>query len=214
MDTLEKLSRLIEGYYTKNKIDKTSSLLFELRSGKYYNTSKVRSFLIESYKRLILSLSTDEYIQIKQELVSLMPHLIQERNNQKIAYSLLSDIIVYSCFQDDIDILLAYEKEIIRLVNIDKDKYFFHVITLAQTRKKLTGDISNIEDLFIKKYLVLSRMNSINYGNLIEFTSNVSGVDKRKILIHLMKCRPFRNDYIINSFMTHYEELHKMAILI
>lgn len=214
MGSVETLSRIIEGYYSKNRTEKVLSLLSEMRNGKYYSASKIRNFLIGNYKGLILSLSADEYDFIKQNILQQIPKLINERNSRKIAYSLLSQIIEYSCYHSDIEIYDTYEKEILRLAENNKEKYLYHMITLAQTRNKILGDVKNIEDFFIEKYLSLSRINSINYKYLMDFTTNVQSVNKRKFLTHLFRCKPFRNDFIINSFILQHEELQKLGTLL
>lgn len=211
--TLEELSKIIENYYAKDKVEKTLSLLQELRSGKYYPASKIRNLLITDYKTLIASLNDDEFKIIKSFLIKEIKNLISERNDRKISYALLSEIVQFSC-QKDFDIYFEYEKELFKLSNKQKDQYLYHVITLAQTRKKLIGDISNIEDFFIKKYLKLSRIKTINFKYLTDFANNVDNVNKRKFLSHLFRCKPFRNDFIIKSFILQHEELIKLGTLI
>lgn len=214
MSSIEELSKIIEGYYSKNLSDKALSILTELRNGKYHSASKKRNFLIGNYKGIILNLSSEEYSILKERIIHLIPRFINERNSRKIAYSLLSQIIEYSCYQNDFNVYDAYEKEIIRLAEINKEKYLYHVITLAQTCKNLFDDITKIENFFIQRYLTLSRLNSINYKYLMDFSINVKCCDKRKFLSHLYKLKPFRNDFIIKSFILQNEELKTLSLLI
>ncbi len=214
MGSVEILSRIVEGYYSKSKTEKVLSLLSEMRNGKYYSASKIRNFLIGNYKGLILSLSTEEYDLVKQKNLQQIPKIINEINSRKIAYSLLSQIIEYSCYQPDTEIYDTYEKEILRLAENNKEKYLYHMITLAQTRGKILGDVKNIEDFFIAKYLTVSRIKTVNYKYLIDFTLNVGSSNKRKFLAHLFQLKPFRNDHIINSFILQHDELKKLGALI
>lgn len=214
MSQVETLSKIIENFYSKSKIDKVLSLLNEMRNGEYYSASKLRSLLIGNYKSLIQNLSQEEYTTIKNHILQQIPKIINERNSRKIAYSLLSQIIEYSCLHSvDIEIYYAYEKEIMRLADTNKEKYLYHMITLAQTRKRILGDIEGIEDFFINRYLAPSRIKTINYKYLIDFTMNVETCNKRKFLMHLFSCRPFRNDFIINSFILQHEDLKKLGTL-
>lgn len=214
MENLEYLSHLIKDYYSKSKIEKTIAILSALRSGEFYYNSNERKFLIGNYKCLISSLSEEEYLLIKNEIISCVPNLIKDRDNRNIAYSLLSDIITNSCWQNDFDVFAAYQKEIFRLATINRDKYLYHIITLAQTANRLNNSISDIQDFFIDKYLQLSRLNTINYGGLIDFATNVENSNKRKLLMHIMGYAPFRNDFIIRSFIFRFDELQKFAILL
>jgi len=186
-----------------------------MRSGKYYFASKMRSLLIGNYKSLIANLTSEEYSNVKNIIVQQIPKLINERNSRKIAYSLLSQIIEYSCYHcTDVEVYHAYEKAILHLADTSKEKYLYHMITLAQTRKRVLGDIENIEDHFIKKYLSISRIKTINYRYLIDFTMNVETSNKRKFLTHLFHSRPFRNEFIINSFILQHDELRKLGTLL
>jgi hypothetical protein len=207
------LSKLIDNFYAKTKIEKVLALFNELRSGRHYAASKIRKFLIGNYKSLILNLTDEEFVFVKQVIIDNLPKLINERNSQKIAYSLLSQFIEYSCRGEDLDVYYAYEKEILRLAQTNKEKYIFHIITLAQTRKRMFNDITNIEDFFIKQYLRLSRLKSINYKHLLDFSINVD-CERRRFLLHLFKLKPFRNDFIINSFILQFDELKKLGLLI
>lgn len=211
---VEQLSKIIENFYTMSKIDKTLSILSEIRNGKYYSASKIRNYLIGCYKAIVISLSIEEYKILKEFIISNLCALIDERNDRKIAYSLLSQIIEYSCYYNDFDVYHFYEKQILILASSNKEKYLYHIITMAQTRKKILGSIETIEDFFIKKYLTISRIKSINYKYLIDFTMNVDGVDKRKFLRYLFNSKPFRNDFIINSFILQHDELKKLGTLI
>lgn len=213
MSTVEALSKLIDNFYAKTKTEKVLALFNELRSGRHYAASRIRKFLIGNYKALIINLDDEEFSVVKKIIIDNLPKLINERNSRKIAYSLLSQFIEYSCRGEDLDVYYAYEKEILRLAQTNKEKYIFHVITLAQTRKRLLGDISNIEAYFIENYLCLSRLKSINYKYLCDFTINVE-CDRRKFLMHLFSSKPFRNDFIINSFILQHEELKKLGTLI
>jgi len=207
------ISKIIPNFLTKTKSEKVLALLNEMRTGLYYYSSKTRKALIGNYKSIIFSLSKQEYNLIKQHIIQNIPALINDRNSRKIPYSLLSEIIEYSCF-NDIDIYSSYEKEIIKLAKVNKEKYLYHIITLAQTCKRMFDNIENIEDFFIERYLAISRINTINYRYLIDFTINVSGVDKRKFLTYLFGCRPFRNDKIIKSFILQHPELKSLGVLI
>jgi len=212
--SVETLSNFIPEFYSLSKTDKVLSLLKEIRTGNYYYASNARRFLIFNYKALILKLTPEEYTTVKHIILPQIPKFINERNSKKIAYSLLSNIIEYSCYDTDTEIYDAYEKEILRLADTHKEKYLYHMITLAQTRKKILGSIENIEDFFIKKYLSVSRIKSINYKYLIDFTMNVNTSNKRKFLTHLFNSRPFRNEFIINSFILQHEDLQKLGVLI
>jgi len=215
VSSVETLSEVIEGFYSLDKTNKVLSLLNEIRNGKYYSASKIRSFLIGHYKSLITNLTPEEYSNIKNIIVQQIPKLINERNSRKIAYSLLSQIIEYSCYHGtDVGVYLAYEKAILHLADISKEKYLYHMITLAQTRKRILGDVENLEDLFIEKYLSVSRIKTINYKYLIDFTINVESSNKRKFLTHLFHSKPFRNEFIINSFILQHEELRKLGVLL
>ena len=197
-----------------SNIDQAITILKELRTGKYYPASNVRSSLVGQYQDVVASLPPDDYEKLKLDVIGIIPSLIEEREKNKIAYSLLSNIIRYSCV-GDIEVFEAYEKEIFRLASIDKRKYLYHLITLAQTKSKLSQSISNIEDFFIEKYLVISRVKTINFQYLTDFTTNVKLADKRKLLAHLFKSMPFRNDkQFINRYIVSYNDLSKYAILI
>jgi len=211
--SVEALSKIIDGFYAKSKIDKALSLLNELRRGEYYSASKLRNYMITCYKIIISELSQEEYDTIKIYIIQQIPKIINERNSRKIAYSLLSQIIEYSCRKGSVEIYNAYEKEILRLADTNKEKYLFHMITLAQTRRRMLSSIESIEDFFIEKYLMPSRIKTINYKYLIDFTMNVD-CDRRKFLMHLFRCKPFRNDSIINSFILQHEDLKKLGTLI
>lgn len=207
------ISRLVNNT-SLPKIERVFALLRELRSGRYYAASNFRSWLVVCYKDLVASLPPKDYQKLKQAVLLDVPKLIQERESRIIAYSLLSDIISYSCVED-LEIYKTYENEIINLANTNKDKYFYHVITLARTKRKVIGDISDIEDFFIQKYLQPSRIKSINFQYLTDFSTNVPAVNKRKLLAHLFKCKPFKDDkQFINRYIASYEELKKYAVLI
>lgn len=196
------------------KLERTQTLLRELRSGRYHAASNLRTFLVGCYKDLVSSLSPEDYAKLKQFILLEIPALIQEREKQIIAYSLLSNIIAYSC-KEDPEIYETYEFAIINLANTNKDKYFYHVITLAITKSKVLGDISSIEDFFIQRYLQPSRIKSINFQYLTDFTLNVPMADKRKFLAHLFKCKPFRDDkQFINRYIASHDDLKKYAVLI
>jgi hypothetical protein len=212
--SIQTVSDIIDDFLTKSRTEKVLALFNELRSGRHYAASKVRKLLVENYKNVILSLTDEEYTYIKNIIIEHLPKLINERNSRKIAYSMLSDFIKYSCRSGDFDVFAAYEKEILRLASNNKEKYIIHLITLAQTRKTLLDNITNIEDFFIAHYLKLSRLKSINYRHLIEFTTNVSSCDKKRFLIHLIKLKPFRNDFIITDFIIHHKDLQKLQTLI
>lgn len=212
--SIQTISDIISDYTTKPKVEKVLALFNELRSGKHYAASKIRKLLVENYKNLIEALTDEEYAYIKKIIIEHLPKLINERNSRKIAYSLLSDFVKYSCRGGDFDVFTAYEKEILRLAANNKEKYIIHLITLAQTRKTLLDNIKNIDDFFIEHYLKLSRLKSINYRHLIEFTTNVSSCDKKRFLIHLIKLKPFRNDFVIIDFISHHTELQKLQTLI
>lgn len=215
MSSVETLSKVIEGFYSLNKTDKALSLLNEIRNGKYYSASRMRSFLIGNYKSLIANLTPEEYCNIKNIIIQQIPKLINERNSRKIAYSLLSQIIEYSCYRaSDVEVYLVYEKAILHLADTSKEKYLYHMITLAQTRKRILGDVESLEDFFIDKYLSISRIKTINYKYLIDFTMNVESSNKRKFLTHLFHSKPFRNEFIINSFITQHKDLHKLGVLL
>lgn len=211
MTSVEELSKIIPSFYAKSKVEKTLSLLNEMRNGSYYSASNIRKLIINNYKTIIQSLNKDEYDIVKKVIIGQIPSLINERNSRKIAYSLLSQIIEYSC-NNDTEIYETYEKEIMRLAAFNKDKYLYHIITLAQTRVRMYGNISNIEDFFIDKFLSLSRINTINYKYLIDFTMNVD-CNKRKFLMHIFKLKPFRNDFIIKSFILQHNDLKKLGLL-
>lgn len=212
MDSIA-LSKIIENYYAKNKIDKALALLNELRTGKYYHNSKLRQHLIGNYKGLVANLSPEEYKIFKYKFLIELSSIIQDRNARKIAYVTLSNIIEFSC-NDDKEIYNTYEKEILKLVSVKKQTYLFHMITLAQTRMRVLGNIENIEDFFIETYLYPSRLNTIHYNNLLDFTINVPGSNKKKFLTHLFKLKPFKNDFIIKSFIMQHDELKKLLTLI
>lgn len=214
MNQIEALSNIIDNYYAKNKQDKVLSILNEVRSGRYYPASNIRKHLINTYKHLILGLSINDYKVVKQIILNHIPSIINERNSRKIAYSVVSQIIEYSCRSTDLDVYYEYEKEIIRLANINKEKYLYHIITLAQTRERMLSNTESIEDFFIKRYLSISRTKSINYKYLIDFTMNVRGIDTKKFLIYLFKCKPFRNEFIITNFISQHADLDKLTILL
>lgn len=212
--SVDTLSNLIDGFYSLNKPDKALAILKEMRNGHYYYSSRIRKFLITNYKNVVLSLSDEEYSSVKNIILPQIPKLINERNSKKIAYSLLSEIIEHSCRSPDVDVYEAYEKAILHLAETSKEKYLYHVITLAQTRKRVLGNIENLEDFFIQKYLVISRIKTINYKYLVDFTLNVESSNKRKFLTHLFQSKPFRNEHIINSFILQHDELKKLGTLI
>lgn len=214
MGALIALSEIIDGFYALNKTDKALAILKEIRSGRYYFASKNRNFLIGNFKGIMQSLTQQEYTSIKELLLAQIPKLIEDRTDVNIAYSLLSQIIEYSYHENDFDVYLAYEREIFRRAKINKQKYLFHVITLAQTRNKLLSNIDNIEDFFIENYLQISRVKTINYGYLVDFTMNVGSSNKRKFLTHLFRCKPFKNDFIVKSFIQLHDELKKLCSLI
>jgi hypothetical protein len=214
MENLAQLSFIIEDYYSKSKVEKTIAILSRLRCGDCYYHSNERQFLIGNYKGLVLSLSEEEYNIFKKEIILSIPPLIGDRNQRNIAYSLLSDIITYSCSKNDFDIYLEYEKNILKLAKTNKDKYLYHTITLAQTKNRLEKSIENIEDYFITNFLSLSKLNTICNSYLIDFTSNVSNINMKKFLKHLIALMPFRNDFIVNEFMINNVELHTLAILL
>jgi hypothetical protein len=196
------------------KLDRTLALLRELRSGRYHAASNLRTYLVGVYKDLVISLHPEDYAKLKQLILLDIPKLIEERESQKIAYSLLSNIIAYSCVGDT-EIYKTYEFAILNLAKTNKDKYFYHVITLACTKNKVLGDISDIEDFFIEKYLQPSRTKTINYQHLTDFSINVPAANKRKLLAHLFKCKPFRDDkQFINRYIASHDELKKYAVLI
>lgn len=208
------LSYVIKDFYSKTKLDKAQAILTELRSGKYYYASNMRRQLIGSYLAITSNLSPRDYERLKKHLIPEIPALINERNTRKIAYILLSQIIEYSCKQSDMSIYTAYEAVVMRLANTNKDRYLYHVITLAQTCDKLFGNIEAIEDYFIKRYLSISRINTINYKYLIDFTMNVNRTNKKKFLRHINQLKPFRNDNIIKSFIMQHDELSHIGTLI
>lgn len=214
MENIETLSNIIDNFYVKNKTEKVLSILNEIRSGRYYSSSNKRKYLINTYKNLILDLSINDYKIIKKNILNYIPSLINERNSRKIAYTTLSQIIEYSCGFNNLEIYYEYEKEIIRLANINKEKYLYHVITLAQTRERMFSNIENVENFFIRRYLPISRTKSINYKYLIDFTMNVKNVDTKKFLIYLFKCKPFRNDFIIKNFISQHNDLGKLTTLL
>jgi len=200
--------------YSSSELERTLALLRKLRGGEYYAASNARTYLVNSYKDLVASLSAEDYQELKTKLTSDMRELIAERESRLIAYSILSDIVRHSCVGDS-EIYSVYEKEIINLVKTNKDKYFYHMITLAQTKTKVIGNISDIEDFFIEIYMKLSRIKSINFQYLTDFTLNVPTANKRKLLAHLFKCKPFKNDkQFINRYIANHDELKKYAVLI
>ena len=212
MDAIQ-LSKIIENYFIKNKIEKTLALLNELRTGKYYHNSKLRTNLIGNYKGLVANLLPEEYIFFKNKFLSELNNIIEDRNQRKIAYITLSQLIEFSCSYDK-EIFNEYEKQIFKLATSKKQKYLFHIISLAQTRMRVIGNIDNVEDFFIEKYLQPSRLNTIHYRNLLDFTVNVSNSNKRKLLTHLFKIKPFKNDFIIKTFILQNDELKKLGSLI
>lgn len=199
---------------TTANFDKTIIILDELRSGKYYPKSNIRKYCLQNLKNSITLLNQEEIIHYKNKIISLIPTLIKNRDEAKISYLLLSDIIISASIGDNL-VYAAYEKEIYRLLEKNREKYFFHFITLAQTKNKIDHNISDIEDLFINKYLTVSkRFNSMNSRYLFDFSANVENVDKRKMLVHLFKSKPFRNDNIIIKYIIANEDLNKYATLI
>jgi hypothetical protein len=214
MEDLAQLSNIIDGYYSKSKTEKAIAILSRLRSGDYYYHSNERKFLIGNYKGLVLSFLEEEYNIFKKEIILCIPSLIEDRNQRNVAYSLLSDIITYSCSKNDFDIYTEYETKIFKLAKTNKDKYLYHTITLAQTKNRLEKSIENIEDYFITNFLSLSKLNTICNSYLIDFTSNVSYINMKKFLKHLMALMPFRNDFIVNEFMINNVGLHTLAILL
>jgi hypothetical protein len=207
------ISRLVSNT-SLPKLDRTLALLHELRSGRYHAASNLRTYLVGCYKDLVESLLPEDYAILKQIVLADVPNLIAEREKQIIAYSLLSNIIRYSCV-GDAEIYKTYENEILNLANTNKDKYFYHVVTLALTKSHVLGDISDIEDFFLAKYLQLSRTKTINFQYLTDFTLNVPTANKHKLLAHLFKCKPFKDDkHFINRYITNHDELKKYAVLI
>lgn len=198
----------------KPQAEDVIKLLQELRCGRYYSASGIRSYMIASYKDLINLLSPEEYEKYKIFFLQEISKLISERQNRKIAYSLLSDIICFSCI-NDFSIYSFYENEIFKLANNNKNKYFHHLLTLAKTKNRLFDDISNIEDFFIQKYLKPSRINSVNLKYLNDFTINIPSVNKRKLLFHLFKLRPFFGDtWFIKKYILNHPDLDKYSILL
>jgi len=197
-----------------SKLDRAFAILKELRNGRYYAASNFRAYMVSCYKDLAAALSIDDYNILKSEIVANIPALIAEREDRKVAYSLISDIVCYSCI-NNFEAYHAYERNVLPFAKANKKKYFLHVITLAQTCGRIFGNIDPIEDFFIDKYLGLSGMNTVNYKYLSDYTTNVSLANKGKLLKHLLKNRPFYNDkYFINKYIMSNSDLGKYAILL
>lgn len=196
------------------KLDRAFALLKELRNGRYYASSNFRAYMTSCYKDFVAALDQEDYSRLKAFVIDIIPALIAEREERIVAYSLISDIVAYSCVNDT-DVYNVYEQNILPLSKTDKKANFLHILTLAQTRGKVFGNIDPIEDFFISRYLNLSHMKTLNYKYLVDYSANVKLANKSKLIKHLLNSRPFYNDkYFIQKYIASDRDLAKYAILI
>ncbi len=192
---------------------KPEDLLKELTNGNYCRKSKKQSKLFESFHNSVIELTQQEYLEFSEKICNIIPDLFSLRNSRKISYSILTDIIISCMKKDDYKIYNYLETYVLTEVNKNKIYNFWEFITLCNVKNKLFGNIDDLEDFYIKKYLEKSRFQTINSRFLIDFSLNVK-CNKRKILDYIVAQKPFANEYVIRRFIELNDELSKFALLL